>query len=134
MGNDESLKKKYTEEKDVSIKISLNKVCYSPNELIKGIVNLKSKMKLNDPIFNDTSATIKIIQMLRCSYHSEDTSDVTESKDVLILDKDFTTFKGSNLLFGINIPFSIKIPDNILPSCYISVGVSETYIKHFLFF
>ena len=47
MGNDESLKKKYTEEKDVSIKISLNKVYYSPNELIKGIVNLKSKIKLN---------------------------------------------------------------------------------------
>ena len=56
--------------------------------------------------------------MLRCSYHSEDTLDFTESKDVLILDKDFTTFKRSNLLFGINIPFSIKIPDNILPSCY----------------
>jgi len=126
----ESLKKKYNTENDVTIKVTLDKVCYYPDEIIKCTINLKLNKFLNDSIFNETSAIIKIIQKQQYVIPGEDDTYVTEEEDILILNKDFITFKGANLLFGINIPLSIEIPKNILTSCY----YYKHFIKHFIYF
>ncbi len=126
----ESLKKKYNTENDVTIKVTLDKVCYYPDETIKCTINLKLNKFLNDSIFNETSAIIKIIQKQQYVIPGEDDTYVTEEEDILILNKDFITFKGANLLFGINIPLSIEIPKNILTSCY----YYKHFIKHFIYF
>ena len=62
MGN-ESLKEKYNKQKDVTLKVTLDKVCYYPEELIKGSINLQLNKVLNDSIFNETSAIIKIYKI-----------------------------------------------------------------------
>ena len=130
MGN-ESLKEKYNKQKDVTLKVTLDKVCYYPEELIKGSINLQLNKGLNDSIFNETSAIIKIIQKQQYIISDEDGDiPITEEEDLIILNKDFITFKGSNLLLGINIPFSIEIPKNILVSCY----YFGDFIKHFIYF
>ena len=130
MGND-AYKEKYNKEKDVTLKVTLDKVCYYPEELIKGSINLQLNKGLNDSIFNETSAIIKIIQKQQYIISDED-GDIprTKEEDLIILNKDFITFKGANLLLGINIPFSIEIPKNILASCY----YSRHFIKHFIYF
>ena len=116
----------------MTLKVTLDKVCYYPEELIKGSINLQLNKVLNDSIFNETSAIIKIIQKQQYIIPGGDDGDtyVTEEEDLLILNKDFITFKGANLLLGINIPFSIEIPKNILASCY----YSRHFIKHFVYF
>lgn len=126
----ESLKKKYNTEEDVTIKVTLDKVCYYPDELINCIINLKLNKFLNDSIFNETSAIIKIIQKQQYVKPGDDDTYVTEEEDILILYKDFIIFKGANLLLGINIPLSIEIPKNILTSCY----YYNQFIKHFIYF
>ena len=131
MGN-ESLKEKYNKQKDVTLKVTLDKVCYYPEELIKGSIKLQLNKVLNDSIFNETSAIIKIIQKQQYIIPGGEDGDTyeTEEEDLIILNKDFITFKGANLLLGINIPFSIEIPKNILASCY----YSRHFIKHFIYF
>jgi len=133
MGNDNNIKKKYNEEKEVKLDITLNKVCYLPGEKIIGNLNIQPNIGINETILNDTNVTIKIIQIQYYSYTEGSGDDATtiserDEKDIFIENFNFITFKGANILSGINIPFSIIIPLNI----HASVIYYENYAKHFL--
>ena len=124
MGNSD--KGQYNKQNDIELNIFLNKACYNPGEEINGILSIKGKPTLKKTIFDDTSAIIKIVQMQRFSYEessgmSDATSTITikEDTDLVSENVNFINFKNSNLLVGINIPFSIRIPIDIQPSVFI---------------
>ena len=119
-------KKKYNEEKEVKLDITLNKVCYLPGEQIIGNLDIQPKNEIKETILNDTKVTIKIIQL---QYYSDGEYFDKNEKDILIENFDFVNFKGANILSGINISFSIKIPLNI----HASLIYYGDYVKHFLF-
>ena len=130
-----SLKGQYNKEKDIEFNIILNKACYNPGEEINGILSIRGKPALKKIIFYDTNAIIKIVQMQRFSYttgsgKNRHTVVVKEDTDLVTQNVNFINFKDSNLLIGINIPFSIRIPLDIQPSVFIRIY----FIKHFLFF
>lgn len=134
MGNDNNIKKMYNEEKEVKLDISLNKVCYLPGEKIIGNLDIQPNIGINETILNDTNVTIRIIQLQYYSYTEGSGDDATtiserDEKDIFIENFNFITFKGANILSGINIPFSITIPLNI----HASVIYYANYAKHFLF-
>ena len=134
MGNNNPYKNKYNEEKEVKLDITLNKVCYLPGEQIIGNLYIQPKSGINETILNDTNVTIKIIQLQYYSYtegsgEDERTISGSDEKDILIENFDFVNFKGANILSGIKISFSIKIPLNI----HASLIFNGDYVKHYLF-
>lgn len=133
MGND-NIKTKYNTEKEVKLDITLNKVCYIPGEQIIGNLVIQPNMGINETILNDTNVTIKIVQLQYYSYtvgsgKNKKTIRERDEKDILSEDFNFMSFKGANILSGINIPFSITIPLNI----HASVIYYGNYVKHFFF-
>ena len=126
---------KYNKETDVILNIKLNKTCYFPGESITGFLDIQPKISLKETIFDNTSATFNLIQLQQYFYSVGSGDDkrtyyVGDDSDILFLNIDFINFKGSNILSGINIPFSFQIPLNILPSVYFH----GYYIKHFICF
>ena len=134
MGNNNTIKENYNKQKEVKLDITLNKVCYLPDEQINGNLDIQPNIGINETILNDTKVTIKIIQLQYYSYTEGSGDDETtiserDEKDILIENFDFINFKGANILSGFDIPFSIKIPSNI----HASVIYFGNYVKHFLF-
>ena len=130
MGNNNAYKKKYNEEKEVKLDITLNKVCYLPGEQIIGNLDIQPKSGINETILNDTNVTIKIIQLQYYSYGDAECGiSGSDEKDIFIENFDFVNFKGANILSGIKISFSIKIPLNI----HASLIFKGDYVKHYLF-
>ena len=110
---------KYNKETDVILNIKLNKTCYFPGESFTGFLDIQPKISLKETIFDNTSATFNLIQFQHYSYtvgsgDDETTYNVDDNSDILFLNIDFINFKGSNILSGINIPFSFQIPLNSL--------------------
>ena len=137
MGN--NLKKKFNQEKDIQLKIILNKVCYYPWEKVSGNLVIKPKKFIKDEIFNNTIAIIKIFQISGYHYSTGNSEDdindsAKEESEIFSNNIDFKNFKGANLLLGINIPFSIQIPPGIQPSIYDKGKYSRYYVKHFISF
>ena len=140
MGN--STKRQYNKQKDIEFNIFLNKACYNPGEEINGILSIKGKPTLKKIIFYDTSAIIKIVQMQRYSY--EDSSGLGEGSHTITIKEDtdlvtenvnFINFKDSNLLVGINIPFSSRIPLDIQPTVFIKKNyATNDFIGNVLFY
>ena len=126
-----SLKKKYNSEKDVILKIVLNKVCYFPGENIEGILDIRGKTTLKITSFEDTSVTIKIVQIQEYQYNNDDEDNgfIKEITNLYEKKTNFDNFKGSNLLTGIQIPFSIPLPTNSQPT--FNIGFCR-YTKHIL--
>ena len=130
MGN--IIKKKYNNEKDIKLDITLNKVCYMPGEQIIGSLDIQPKPGINETILNDTNVSMKIIQFQKYSYiegsgEDSETKVVSDERDVFSENLDFINFKGANILSGINIPFSIQIPLEIHASVY----YNGDCVKHF---
>ena len=126
-------------EKDISMILDLNKACYFKGEEIKGSIILSSKNGLNETQLVNPYIIISIKEKGQYSYiegsyeFNVDTSNfkkiTKENKNLLTIKIDFPYFEGANLLIGVNIPFKVKIPNNIYPSCFFN---SNTYIKHYL--
>ena len=138
MGNDYDSDKSNNYEKDVSMTIDLNKTCFFKGEEIKGNIILSSKNGLKGTLVNPY-VIISIKENGQYSYVEDsyefnvDSSNfkkiAKENKNLLTIKIDFPFFEGANLLIGVNIPFKVKIPEKIYPSCYFNLN---TFIKHFL--
>ena len=133
MGN--SINNEYNIRKDINLNIILNKTCYFPGEYITGHLDIQPKVGLNDTIFDDTTAIFNLLQLQHYFYTVGSGDDaktvfVNDNSDILLLNLDFTNFRGSNILLGIKIPFSFQIPLNILPTVYFY----GYYIKHLITF
>ena len=128
-----SLKSEYNKAESIELNIIFDKICYYPGEKIYGTLTINPKPNLNNTIFNDTNAIIKLVQIQKYTYQAgsgknRHTVTVKEDTDIVNENIDFINFKGANILTGINIPFSITIPLDIQPS----VIIRTYFIKHFV--
>ena len=140
MGNFYESEKINDYEKDVSMTIDLNKTCFFKGEEIKGNIILSSKNGINKTQLINPYINITIQEKGQYSYNPgyyafnsnsylNNLEIEKENKNILFIKLDFPNFNGANLLIGVNIPFQIKIPEEVYPSCYFG---SDTYIKHLL--
>ena len=127
MGSDINQNPKYNSEKYVSIKIELNKICYYPGEFITGQIILSPKPGILQTNFSDPSINFTISQYQL--YYVGDDDYISQNDDVLVQPVYFSNYIGANLLTNLNIPFSIQLPENIVPTCLIR---STDYCKHYL--
>ena len=140
MGYDFESDKKYNIEKFVSMTIQLNKTCYSPGEYVNGTIILKPKEGLQQPLLQDTNATLYLTEFFYYRYHENQydphkkrnesvPKDAEESVPLLTLPMNFSNFYNANIMTTVNIPFQIQIPMTCYPSCIFD---SLTYVKHYL--
>ena len=140
MGYDFESDKKYNIEKFVSMTIQLNKTCYSPGEYVNGTIILKPKEGLQQPLLQDTNATLYLTEFFYYRYFESQydpvkkrnesvAKEAEESIPLLTLPMNFSNFYNANIMTTVNIPFQIQIPMNCYPSCIFD---STTYVKHYL--
>ena len=129
MGNN-SQYSKFNKYIDFSIK--LEKICYFPGESINGAIYLMGKSGLLETQLKNPKALFTIYEKQKYTYSGSDNNTSTESKENkyenYIL---FNNFIGANLLTGINIPFSYKIPILTHPTCSFKVSYYQGFIKHY---
>ena len=127
MGYDFNKDPKYHSEKYVSIKIELTKKCYMPGEFITGLITLSPKPGITETNFNNPSINFTISQY-QYILLGED-SLIKQNDDILIQPILFSNYMGANLLTELNIPFSIQVPKDIMPTILFNENM---YCKHFL--
>ncbi len=143
MGNDYDFEHtyKYNFESQISMTINLPKTCYCNGEFITGNLYLKTKPYMQERILISPKATVALKQLYNVN-HQESDFDLSTQKEnsntslekeinLFAYEINLSNFQGANLLQGVNIPFSLKIPENSFPSCIFD---QNTYIRHFLIF
>ena len=129
MGSDFNNNPKYNMEKYISMKIELNKICYNPDEFIKGTIILSPKSEITQKkfsTFSNPSINFTITQIQLCNYN--DDGNLSKSDVILFKEEYFKNYINSNLLTNLNIPFSIRLPEKTIPTCL----NNPDYCKHFL--
>ena len=125
-----------------SIYIYTNKVCYCVEEYIQGIIYLQGSPGLKESYLRDSIGEIELVECEQIRYYDKDATNFkgekgcyeNEFNNNTIFSEDLiiTKFKGQDLMKGIQIPFSIQIPNkNYLPTCYFD---KNNRIKHTLKF
>ena len=131
---------KYNFESQVSMTINLPKTCYCVGESITGNLYLKTKPYMQEMALISPKATVSLRQLYYVNKKEsdfefsgiKDTNTPLEKEiNLFLYDINLSNFQGANLLQGVNIPFSLRIPDNSFPSCIFD---ETTYIRHFLIF
>ena len=130
---------KYNYDSQVSLTISLSKICYSKGETISGAMFLKTKPYLQETTLYNPQATISLIEYQQSGEQDTDFDIYNDSSNSKIKPKkekiyftyplDLYAYNGANLFVGININFFVKLPDECGSSCFID---KNTYIKHFI--
>ena len=117
---------------NINLDIELLKTCYFPGELISGILILTPKPGINDAIFFNTQSHFTISEI---KYYQSNQNDQMQLFDYVIeninlFEKDFNyeKFLNENILLEIKIPFSIQLPINAYPSCFLSGSLA--YVAH----
>lgn len=140
MGYDFESDKKYNIEKYVSMTIQLSKTCYSPGEYLNGTIILRPKEGLQQPLLQDTNATLYLTEFFFYRYFEDEynrakqrnetvSKTAEESIPLLTLPMNFSNFYNANIVNTINIPFQVQIPMVCYPTCIFD---SNTYVKHYL--
>ena len=147
--NNEFDLKKFVNEKKLSINISVEKIIYFPGEEIKGFVYIQGKGTLTNPLFIYSLVNVIISQIYYYEYDSgpKIESDLGEEKlkiKIPFIDKikemetqivysttfNYSQYLGVNVINGIKLPFSIKLPLNLEPTFYFN----NSFIRHIFTF
>ena len=127
-------------ESQVAMQINLPKVCYSKGDTINGTIHLKTKPYLQETILYNPVATISLKEYQRTGEPDTDfdiyNSTPTDNKNLSKKEKIYFQYQlllydynGANLLIGVDIPFSIKLPLEMSSSCLLD---NNNYIRHYL--
>ena len=137
--NDIDYNFKYNYDSQVSLTISLSKVCYSKGETISGAMYLKTKPYLQETILYNPQAEVSLIEYQHSGEPETDYNIYNESsnnknkpkkeKIYFTYPLDLHAYNGANLFVGININFFVKLPEEMGSTCIID---NNTYIKHYL--
>jgi len=132
---------KYNYESNISMKLEINKTCYSKGEILKGSLFLIPKSYLYQIQLTDPYVEIKLEEMHYFQYNEnkgrnsdkKTPSSITEEEEenitVLSENLSFPNYRGLNItLDGLKIPFEIKIPQTAYPSC---IFESSAFVRHF---
>ena len=142
MGTDYEFEKdvKYNYESNISMKLEINKTCYSKGEILKGSLFLFPRSYLYQTQLTNPYAEIKLEEMHYFQYHENDydknkkaPSSITleEEENITVLSENisFPNFRDVNItLDGLKIPFEVKIPQTAYPSCIFD---SNAFVRHF---
>ena len=140
MGNkyDSGYNFKYNYDSQVSLIVTLSKICYYKGEEVSGTMFLKTKPYLQETILYNPQATISLIEYQHTGEPETDFDiyNNTNKKKSLNKEKiyftyplDLYSFNGANLFIGIAINFCVKLPNECTSSCFID---NNTYIRHFI--
>ena len=140
MENDFSLGEKFNYVKDVSLYIELNKICYSPGEIIHGTIILTPKQNSEDKELLTPYAKISFIEKQNYefldTFHDKDRDILKPTKksinEIISLGTypmDFSQYLNASLNPNLKIPFQVKIPLNAYPSCLFE---PKSYVTHFI--
>ena len=135
-----SLEKIFNYEKEVSMKIKLNKTCFSIGETIHGTITLTPKPNSNIKELVNPKALFcfqeKQNYTLIEPIYDKDTDTIKPKKkninEIYTLGKtsmNFSDYKNANMLPNLKITFKIKVPQYVCPSCLFG---NNAYIIHFL--
>ena len=105
----------------ISIYIYTNKVCYCVEEYIQGIIYLQGIPGLKENFLRDSLGEIELVECEQMRYYDKDEIDIHGEKGsfekefnlntIFSEDLIITKYKGKDLMKGIQIPFSIQIPN-----------------------
>ena len=137
----------YINEKKITINISIEKITFFPGEELKGFLYIKGKPVLTNPLLLYALVSVNITQIYYYEYDLESKLETEEGQEKLsikipFIDKireqekkilysttfNYSQYLGSNLMNGIQLPFSLFIPNNLDPSFY----YKNSYIRHIL--
>ena len=129
MGNKQS-ENKYNNFIDITLK--LEKLCDYPGEKINGILYLIGKPGLKETQLIEPKVLITMYERYENYINHQKNHSIFEE----IIKKDennyiFNSFKGANLLTGVNIPFSFRIPISFNSSCFLYFISNSESISHF---
>ena len=129
MGGDAS---KYNNEKNLSINIESNKVCYFPGEIMSGTITLFPFLQSFEKIMEYPKLNITINELKHYSYTTgsgkhKRTVHVKEEKNLVNTSIEFVNYVSMDFSAGFKIPFSVQIPDDAYPS--INFGYNDV-VRH----
>ena len=129
MGGDAS---KYNNEKNLSINIESNKVCYFPGEIMSGTITLFPFLQSFEKIMEYPKLNITINELKHYSYTTgsgkhKRTVHVKEEKNLVNTSIEFVNYVSMDFSAGFKIPFSVQIPDDTYPS--INFGYNDV-VRH----
>ena len=134
--------KKYNFESNISMKLEINKICYSKGEKIKGSIFLQPKENIFQTKLISPYIEIKIVEKHYYLYEKNSSNNtnintqihdtyVEEENKIILSEKLFLqNYKDINIsMNGLKIPFEIKIPQIAYPSCDFH---TDAFVRHFL--
>lgn len=140
MKNRFNLSEKYNYEKEVSLSIELDKICYSKGELLTGTLILTPKenstiTELANP-YTKFSFLEKQCYEFIDKFHEKDNDilkptrkNIKEINPLGTLPMDFSNYANAKMVPCLKIPFKINVPNNAYPSCIFD---EMSYVIHFL--
>ena len=141
MGNENNLdfNFKYNYDSQVSLTITLSKICYSKGETVSGTMFLKTKPYLQETVLFNPQASISLVEYRNSGdpeanfniYYGGQSTKINskDQKTYFTYPLDLAAYHGANLFVGINIDFFVLLPTECKSSCIID---DNTYIKHFI--
>jgi hypothetical protein len=122
---------KYNKEKNMSIEIKFNKVCYFPEETISGTITLFPFLQSFEQLRDKPQLNITILQKQHYNYSSggkhKRYAEQDEDLNLVNITINFKDKISTDYLSGFSIPFSIQLPKNAYPSI---VGIGA-FVKHY---
>ena len=123
---------KFNNEKNLTINIESNKVCYFPGEIMSGTITLFPFLASFEKIKANPKLEIIIAELKHYCYstgskhHNKVSRD--ENRNLVNTSIDFGSLVTSDFSAGFKVPFSIQIPNDAYPTLCFRGG----YVKHCL--
>ena len=118
------------DEEHLSIEINLPKSCYYPGEKLEGNIILQAKTDKVPSVFNFHNSIITFNQHQKYEFYNENILiDKEENKTLFFRRFNFKKYKNRDILSPLKLLFSIKIPNNALPTL---IYKKNNFIKHYL--
>ena len=132
--------KEFNDEKEISMNIKLNKTCFSIGETIHGIITLTPKPDSTIKTLAEPKAKFIFVEkenysMIESYYDKLTDTMKPKKKNINNMTKigeeliDFSEYLNANIIPNIEIPFQIKVPQYVCPSCLFG---NNAYVIHFL--
>ena len=123
---------KYNNEKNLSINIESNKVCYFPGEIMSGTITLFPLLQSFEKVMANPKLNITITEFKYYSYSKRSGKHSTtvtrkEEKNIVNTSIDFGALVTPDYSAGFKVPFSIQIPNDAYPSLFFY----RAYVKHY---